>query len=1203
MKILIYTPSVIVDRHFGTDLEIAKKHIDQGDDVHFLYCDTSMSFCEQNYQHQHYLCLFCTNRFHNYMNILNIPKENIHKISLEKYINYDDLPDFNSIEEMKDYYYDGQDIGWSVVSTLLTISRDSNPDLDNRKFLIEKMFRTGIALYNSTLKILENLKPDSMYIFNGRTISRRPVFRAARKMNIKTFVHEATGILEKYDIVENSHFHDLFYIKKYIEDFWLNNNNFQEKELIAKKWYQERFEGKEQSWISFAKDQKRGNIPNIDKNKLNIGIFISSDDEFEAIDTVWKDTLFSDQTYVVNQIFQNLKDSNIHFYLRIHPNLAKIDNEQTRSLNKLKYNNLTIINAESKIDTYALIHECNKIVVFGSTVGLESAYLGKVVILLGRIFYEDLDVAYKPSSFEKLFELLINKDLKPLPNAYEDSIKYAYFESRRGFDYKYYKPTGILKGTFLNKHMPLNLFKSNFTNDLMNFYNNDTRYKENDFKHYMSLNNDKKILISIIIFDFGDYDLLKETLDSIKLQTYNNFEILIISTNKKNIFDPDILKNLNCSIIDFKYKLSKNEVFENLNGEFIKFIFSGDVLTSYSLELLLGVSKLSKKDLIITNHLILVEKGNFNINKLDFENIDLFFNKVKLNFDLLLENISIISKELILKQQEQSLITSLFSVFYNIDNNYQIIDIPIYIDNRDITQDKLIVKNLIYAELYSFIKSNLFQLYKIDYHVIKSLLSNFDYSILNPVNKDRISLFNLFKKHFDIEGNEYSYYLNNKNKAISYFNNTFNLNPLDDANVLIIDNESKSENILEFISQKSKDDIFEIDFYLDKQNDNKYLCSYGIKKAEILRANDKNGFDKLAIFFDYPFEIPNWISCYLDKYDKILISSSKMFDNCLKSGINENKLFIFKNIENINSLKNEVSNTKFKYTYICDLNIFNCIQDVITSFNEVNKNKEFILEILIDINKSDLSILSDLLESNIFDNSNSDILVKYFYDNVSLDKEIKNSNCFIILNKLSLNFEYIDSIVNIKVPIISNVSYLYSELFDNMFFYIDSVFDSFGKSFDKNVCINNIDLNMLTQKMIDISKNYYIYINNITINSFDNIKKYNINIIDLITQNNKNFNLKNSIDLYNYYLNDLDYINAQVVIENIFNNTKDYMYLLELGLCQLHQDKYELALDSFTEYLENGKLSYDLCNNIALCLEKLGDFETADIYYKKSFEL
>lgn len=102
----------------------------------------------------------------------------------------------------------------------------------------------------------------------------------------------------------------------------------------------------------------------------------------------WKDTIFFNQNETIRNIVSHyIDDDSIHFYLRVHPNLKNINNYQTQKIKELNYKNLTIINAESTIDSYNLMNVSDKILIFSSTMGIEASFYNKVVILLGRAFY------------------------------------------------------------------------------------------------------------------------------------------------------------------------------------------------------------------------------------------------------------------------------------------------------------------------------------------------------------------------------------------------------------------------------------------------------------------------------------------------------------------------------------------------------------------------------------------------------------------------------------------------------------------------------------------------------------------------------------------------------------------------------------------------------------------------------------------------
>ena len=94
-----------------------------------------------------------------------------------------------------------------------------------------------------------------------------------------------------------------------------------------------------------------------------------------------------------------------------------------RTLIQLKHANLKIIMPEERIDSYALMESCEKIVTFGSTIGIEATYWGKPSVLLGACTYDNLDCCYTPKDRFDAVELIISP-LKPKPK--ENCYPYAY---------------------------------------------------------------------------------------------------------------------------------------------------------------------------------------------------------------------------------------------------------------------------------------------------------------------------------------------------------------------------------------------------------------------------------------------------------------------------------------------------------------------------------------------------------------------------------------------------------------------------------------------------------------------------------------------------------------------------------------------------------------------------------------------------------
>lgn len=450
MKILIYMPFSDWVPHLATDLEIAAKHIDKGDDVHIIQCSGDLPSCEPNPNHFKFRCVSCKSKRDRGLTLINLPEQNRHELALNNFVRNLDLPDFPSIQELKTFEIDGVDVGMTVASTLISMIREPDPDLSHYNNFIHENISMSIAIYNAIKYHLQEIEPDIFYLFNGRFAALRPALRAAQDFGVKTFVHERSGVLQRYTLIEDTYPHDIEYQKSQIEKHWNGGGPLIEKEDIARQWFKNRRKGGNHGWYSFTKTQKKGKLPDdFDTSKRNIAIYISSEDEFESVPG-WQNPIYKNQNNAINSIISANIDENIKFYVRIHPNLKGLNNTQTRKLSELKGVNLTVIPADSKIDSYELMDACEKTIAFGSTMGIESVFWEKPSILAGGSLYEGLEGCYIPKDHDKMIDL-INRRLDPLPSL--GALKYGYWQSVAGIPYVYYSPESIRGGKFMGIYL------------------------------------------------------------------------------------------------------------------------------------------------------------------------------------------------------------------------------------------------------------------------------------------------------------------------------------------------------------------------------------------------------------------------------------------------------------------------------------------------------------------------------------------------------------------------------------------------------------------------------------------------------------------------------------------------------------------------------------------------------------------------------
>lgn len=466
MKILIqscysYAP------HLETELELAFDYIQNGHDVYFLLGNDVFEYSFANPLNRKLISWQGESRIKNGITLLKeisgANKARVHSLIYPQMdVRFPEIPVFKDLSELKKYEYKGIDVGLAAASSLISFVRDHKMDTFENKELIERAIRTAIFVFETGQKILDEVNPDKVIIFNGRFVENRPLLRLCEIKGIDYYTHERAGKLDRYLFRENAIPHSIESAFKEINDLWDSAEN--DREEIGKRFFLDRQKGLEQSWYSFTDKQEKGLLPAAwDERKSNIVIYNSSMDEYEGI-TGFDNPIYENDNDGIERICKGLLEtSDTQVFVRIHPNLKNLNNSQIRQLEELdaRYPNLHLIRAEEVVDSYALLKAADKVLVFTSTMGVEAAFWNKVVILAGRSFAEGLSCFHKPKSHKETIELLLNKDLPTLDKA--DSLKYGYWQLSYGRPFKYYQPESVTSGSFMGKYI-----KSGYLYNLLN---------------------------------------------------------------------------------------------------------------------------------------------------------------------------------------------------------------------------------------------------------------------------------------------------------------------------------------------------------------------------------------------------------------------------------------------------------------------------------------------------------------------------------------------------------------------------------------------------------------------------------------------------------------------------------------------------------------------------------------------------------------
>ena len=219
----------------------------------------------------------------------------------------------------------------------------------------------------------------------------------------------------------------------------------------------------------FLLSQKKNLLPsNWNANKFNICFFASSEDEYESIVKKKDDSVFKSQLDSILEVAKIIKNKNNFFlYVRMHPNLENVKWSYVKDINNLngKYTNVKIIEANDPISTHAIMQSSDLILGLRSRTLLESTYMNKPTIILGRSYWDSLGPFLKIKSRVQLKKMILSKKVKCLGTL--AARKYAYFWLTSGGplknvkgNYKWSKDKKIVRPDFKFKSYNVSFSRS-----------------------------------------------------------------------------------------------------------------------------------------------------------------------------------------------------------------------------------------------------------------------------------------------------------------------------------------------------------------------------------------------------------------------------------------------------------------------------------------------------------------------------------------------------------------------------------------------------------------------------------------------------------------------------------------------------------------------------------------------------------------------
>lgn len=306
-------------------------------------------------------------------------------------------------------------------------------------------------VYDQTTELIKQRGITTIVVFNGRFLHDNAAAAAALALGVRVLYGETGGIETDFD-VSTASTHDMDHVQRRMLAMYATwpepDQGEPHKRVIGETWFRNRQTHSDPEVQLFVGDQEFGDLGEVEKipqtEKLVV-FFSSSGDEIAELELDWN-KFFQSQEGAISELAAACADlPGVMLAVRTHPHLRiKPPDDLARWKAAVERAGVPIhIDPNSKVDSYALMKRADIVVSYGSTSGVEAAFLGRPSILMGPSAYNLLECATSVSNAKELKEALKNPAVKDI----EYSLPYGLFLHRRGFTFRYLskKPDGSLQ--------------------------------------------------------------------------------------------------------------------------------------------------------------------------------------------------------------------------------------------------------------------------------------------------------------------------------------------------------------------------------------------------------------------------------------------------------------------------------------------------------------------------------------------------------------------------------------------------------------------------------------------------------------------------------------------------------------------------------------------------------------------------------------
>lgn len=355
--------------------------------------------------------------------------------------------------------YRGAPMGRGILQVPPHVNVPVTDDYEWPRKYVEAAARSYAFVFDQAFRAIEQLESTSVLSYNGRFLHDSAVVAAAEAFDLPVLAYDSGGMDTDFDLTIDAT-HDWAALQTRMlamYDSWPSA----EREQLGSSWFQARVEHTEAANAAFTDGQVRGRGVDRRDDEVLVTYFSSSGDEIAELGLDWTE-FFGGQEEALRQLAETCRELGYRLLVRTHPHKRVKPRRDVQDWHAAVEQASPDIHLEetSDIDSYTLMRQSDVVVTYGSTTGVEAAFAGIPVVVMGPSAYDRLGCAVRVANQTELRAALIERRIPPSGSA----LPFGLLMMRRGFTYEHVQRVGAartLAGVPLVEPRPLARHVSN----------------------------------------------------------------------------------------------------------------------------------------------------------------------------------------------------------------------------------------------------------------------------------------------------------------------------------------------------------------------------------------------------------------------------------------------------------------------------------------------------------------------------------------------------------------------------------------------------------------------------------------------------------------------------------------------------------------------------------------------------------------------